>query len=242
MQRILALGGGGFLMEDAASPIDAYILTLAGKRNPKICFVPTASGDHPDHIDKFYAAYGKLECQPSHIAFFRKPMPGSISISTLEENVLGQDVIFVGGGNTKSALAVWREWRLACILRRALSSGVLLTGMSAGAMCWFESGLTDSYWDSGYRPLQCLGFLPGSCAVHYHSDGQRQSRLAEALLAGALPAAIAIDDYAGVLFHNGTVSQVVGWRSGATAYTVTVESGRVIETPYACVAIPPSGV
>jgi peptidase E len=242
MQRILALGGGGFLMEDAASPIDAYILTLARKRNPRICFVSTASGDHPDHIEKFYTAYGNLECEPSHIAFFRKPMQGSISLSDLSAGVLGQDVIFVGGGNTKSALAVWREWRLDSIFRQALSSGVVLTGMSAGAMCWYASGLTDSYWGSGYQPLPCLGFLPGSCGVHYHSDGQRQSRLAEALLAGAIPAAIAIDDYAGVLYQDATISQVVSWRKGATAYAVKVESGSVIETAYEYLTIAPSGV
>ena len=242
MQRILALGGGGFLMEDAASPIDAYILTLPGKRKPKVCFVSTASGDHPDHIAKFYAAYGSLDCEPSHLAFFRNPTSGSIALSNLEEGVLGQDVVFVGGGNTKSALAVWREWHLDSISRRALSSGVLLAGMSAGAMCWFESGLTDSYWGNGYQPLPCLGFLPGACGVHYHADGQRQSRLAEALRAGVIPAAMAIDDYAGVLYQNGAVSKVLSWRHGATAYTVEANAGRVIETPHECTTIAPSGV
>lgn len=241
MQRILALGGGGFLMEDAASPIDAYIVTLARKRTPRVCFVATASGDHPEQIEKFYNAYGKLDCEPSHIAFFRNPMPGSIPLSDLEAGVLGQDVIFVGGGNTKSALAVWREWRLDSIFSRALSSGVVLTGMSAGAMCWYESGLTDSYWGSGYQPLQCLGFLPGSCGVHYHSHGQRPSRLADALLAGVIPAATAIDDYAAVLYQYGTVSEVVSWRSGATAYAVRLENGSVVETAYQSTDIAASG-
>jgi dipeptidase E len=242
MQRILALGGGGFLMEDAASPIDEYIANLAGKPRPKICFLSTASGDHPEHIDKFYAAYGKLGCQPSHIAFFRKPGNGSIALSDLDAGVLGQDIIFVGGGNTKSALAVWREWHLDSIFRRALDSGVVLSGMSAGAMCWYESGLTDSYWGSGYQPLACLGLLPGACGVHYHSDGQRQSRLAEALLAGAIPAAVAIDDYAGVLYQDGAIAQVVSWRPGATAYSVAIRNGSVAETPYECTSIAPRGV
>lgn len=242
MQRILALGGGGFLMEDVPSPVDRYIVNLAGKPRPRICFVSTASGDHPEHIDKFYDAFGELECELSHIAFFRKPTTGSIALSELAAGVLRQDVIFVGGGNTKSALAVWREWNLDSIFRRALSSGVLLSGMSAGAMCWYESGLTDSYWGSGYRPLACLGLLQGACGVHYHSDGQRQSRLAEALLAGVITDAVAIDDYAGVLYQDGVVARVVSWRRGATAYAVAVRNGTVIETPYECTSIAPSGV
>jgi peptidase E len=228
-------------MEDAASPIDQYIVNLAGSPRPRICFVSTASGDHPEHIDKFYAAFGELECEPSHIAFFRKPTKGSIALSDLEAGVLGQDVIFVGGGNTKSALAVWREWHLDSIFRRALKSGVLLSGMSAGAMCWYESGLTDSYWGSGYQPLACLGMLPGACGVHYHSDTQRQSRLAAALLAGVIQEAVAIDDYAGVLYEDGAVSQVVSWRRGATAYAVAVKNGSVNETPYEPTPIAPSG-
>ena len=242
MQRILALGGGGFLMEGAASPIDEFIVNLAGKPRPKVCLVSTASGDHPEHIDKFYAAYGELECEPSHVAFFRNPTKGSIALSDLEAGVLGQDVIFVGGGNTKSALAVWREWHLDSIFRHALAKGVILSGMSAGAMCWYESGLTDSYWGSGYQPLACLGLLSGACGVHYHSDGQRQSRLAEALLAGSIPAAVAIDDYAGVLYQDGAVAKVVSWRQGATAYSVTLRSGSVVETAYECTSIAPSGV
>lgn len=242
MQRILALGGGGFLMEDTPSPVDEYIVRLAAKPRPKICFVATASGDLPEHIDKFYAAYGRLHCAPSHLAFFRKPTAGSIALSDLEAGLLSQDLIFVGGGNTKSALGVWREWRLDSLFHRALSSGVLLSGMSAGAMCWYESGLTDSYWGSGYQPLACLGFLQGACAVHYHSDPQRQSRLSDALVAGAIPAAVAIDDYAGVLYENGAVAQVVSWRSGATAYSVTLQSGRVIETPFESTPIAASGI
>lgn len=242
MQRILALGGGGFLMEDAASPIDEYIVKLTGKPRPRICFVSTASGDHPGHIDKFYAAYGKFDCDPSHIAFFREPMKGSIALSDVEAGVLGQDLIFVGGGNTRSALAVWREWHLDSIFRRALASGVVLGGMSAGAMCWFESGLTDSYWSSGYRPLACLGYLPGACGVHHHADGGRRSRLAEALLAGAVPAAVAIDDFAGVLYRDGAVAEVVSWHPGATAYSVTLRNGCVTETPYESTSIARSRV
>ena len=229
-------------MEDAPSPVDEYIVKLARKPKPKICLVSTASGDHPEHIEKFYAAYGRFDCEPSHLAFFRKPATGSIALSNLETGLLSQDVIFVGGGNTKSALGVWREWGLDLLLHRALASGVLLSGMSAGAMCWYESGLTDSFWGSGYQPLACLGFLQGACGVHYHSDNLRQSHLAAALAAGTIPAAVAIDDYAGILYENGAIAQVVSWRPGATAYTVALQNGRVVETALEGLQLAASGV
>jgi len=181
MQRILALGGGSFMMEDAPSPIDSYMLSLTGKAKPRVCFVSTPSGDHPEHIDKFYVAFGPELCTPSHLAFFRKPIPGSVPLADLESRLLDQDLIFVGGGNTKSALAVWREWHLDEVFRRALTAGVVLSGVSAGAMCWFESGRTDSFWGAGFQPLPCLGLLPGSCGVHYNSEPERKHRLAAAL-------------------------------------------------------------
>lgn len=232
MKRILALGGGGFLMEDTPSPIDQYILELANKPKPRVCFVSTPSGDLPEHIEKFYTAYSAQDCEPSHLAFFRKPIVGSVALAKIEEHLLAQDVIFIGGGNTKSALGVWREWGLDSTFSRALSSGALLTGMSAGAMCWFDYGLTDSFWGAGYQPLPCLGLLPGACGVHYNSDTERKSRLFAAIKAGAIPASIAIDDYAAVLYEAGTVVRVLSWRNGASAYHVSLQNDQVAEVPY----------
>lgn len=140
-KRIVAIGGGGFLMEDGRSPIDDYILTLAAKPCPRICFIPTPSGDSEEHLDKFYAAFSPRDCRPSHLAFFRRQRPNALPLSDFPKHLLAQDAIFVGGGNTKSALAVWREWKLDAVLRQAWSTGVLLSGMSAGAMCWFQQGL-----------------------------------------------------------------------------------------------------
>ena len=237
IQQILALGGGGFLMEEAPSPIDAYMLSLTGKSKPKVCFVSTPSGDHPEHIDKFYAAFGPEACMPSHLAFFRKPIAGSIPLAHLETGLLDQDLIFVGGGNTKSALGVWREWRLDEVFRRASLAGVVLAGMSAGAMCWFESGLTDSFWGAGYQPLPCLGLLPGSCGVHHSSEPERRLRLFAALEAGSIDAAVAIDDYAAVLYEGGVISKVVSWREGANAYSLALLDGKAIETPQEFISI-----
>jgi dipeptidase E len=231
MQRILAIGGGGFLMEESASPIDEYIRDLTGKSRPKICFLPTPSGDLPEGIEKFYRAYAPRSCEASHLAFFRKPSDGSVPIADFEPHLLAQDAIFVGGGNTKSALGVWREWGVDQVLRRAYAAGVLLSGMSAGAMCWFDSGLTDSYWGAGYRPLPCLGLLKGGCAVHYGSDPQRRERLHAALEASAIPPSIAIDDFAAVLYQDGVIARTLAWRPDARAYSVFLQGDAIIELP-----------
>jgi dipeptidase E len=229
MKRILALGGGGFLMENRHSPIDQYIVRLTAKVRPRVCFVSTPSGDLPHHIDRFYEAYGSLDCEPCHLAFFRNPLPGAIALAGIEETLLGMDAIFVGGGNTKSALGVWQEWGLRSIFQRALAAGVLLSGMSAGAICWFEAGLTDSIWGAGFQPMRGLGFLGGACSVHYHSEVSRRDRLHENLEARVFSEAIGIDDYAGVLYEDGRIARVVNWRSGATAYRVGYRDGRIVE-------------
>jgi dipeptidase E len=228
MMCILAIGGGGFLMEGPGSPIDEYILQLTGRERPRICFVPTASGDLPEHLDRFYAAFGPRRCQPSHVAFFRRPGPGAVPPARLGAHLSAQDAILVGGGNTRSALAVWREWGLDLALREALAAGVVLSGMSAGALCWFEYGFSDA-WGARYRPLKGLGLLPGGCATHYGADPAQRPTLVAAIDAGSMPASVAIGDYAAVLYQDGTLHRVVSWREGAAAYRVALEGGSVRE-------------
>jgi peptidase E len=231
MRRILAIGGGSFLMEDGPSPIDDLILRLTGKPRPRVCFVSTPSGDLPEHIEKFDLAFSSEVCEPSHLAFFRKPGPRSIPRADIESHILQQDVLYVGGGNTKSALGVWREWGLDHTLMKAYEAGVLLCGMSAGAMCWFEAGITDSFWGAGYRPLAGLGLLAGGCAVHYNSDPQRRPRLHAALQARAIPPTVAIDDLSAVLYEEGRLCRVYKWGNGQGAYFAVAEAAGVVETP-----------
>jgi peptidase E len=221
-------------MEQSPSPIDAYLRRLTGKERPRICFLPTPSGDLPEHIEAFYKAYDATSCEPSHVAFFRKPSPGSVALSAFEQHLVAQDAIYVGGGNTKSTLGVWREWGVQQVLSRAYSSGVLLAGMSAGAMCWFDAGLTDSFWGAGYQPLQCLGLLRGGCGVHYHSDPERSQRLLAAIRVGAIPPSVAIDDFAAVLYENETLISTVSWAAGARAYSISLQDGRAVEVPHVC--------
>ena len=240
MSHILAIGGGGFQMEDGASPIDDYLVHLTGKMNPRICLLSTPSGDRPDYIDKFCSAFLKRGCQPSHLAFFmRDPKPGAIPLARCHEQLLVQDAIFVSGGNTRAALAVWREWGIDKLLKQALSEGIVLAGMSAGAMCWFEYALTDSYWEPGYRPLPALGLLPGACRVHYSHALDQRGRLHAALVAGAVPSTLAINDHAAVLFSGTTVERVVSWQAGSTAYHVSLRDGQVREDAYPSESIAP---
>jgi len=235
--RILAIGGGGFLMEDTPSPIDRFIVQLTGRERPKVCFISTPSGDSVEHIEKFYAAFEPLGCEPAHLAFFRKPFRTSIALANFAEALFTQDAIFVGGGNTKSALGVWREWGLDHVLAEAWRRGILLAGMSAGAMCWFEQGLTDSYWGADLKPLQCLGLLPGGCCVHYSSEPKRRLRLHEEVTAGGSGLRVAIDDGAAILYAHRNVHEVVSWMPDATAYLVAAENGNVTEHAYAARAI-----
>lgn len=133
---------------------------------PRVAFVATASAEPDSYLVSFYTAFLKLGCRPTHLSFFKRT-------PDLRSYLLNQDVIFIGGGNTKSMLAVWRDWGVPEILREAWESGIVLTGVSAGAICWFEQGVTDS-WAGGLRPIDGLGFLPGSCCPHYDGEADRR--------------------------------------------------------------------
>ena len=216
-------------MEDGASPIDRYILRLSGKAKPRVCFIGTPSGDLPEHVAKFYSAFDTCACTPSHLAFFRLPGDGGLDLYSLQKSLLKQDVIYVGPGNTRAAMAVWRDWGIDQALRQAYVQGVLLCGMSAGAMCWFEQCLTDSYWQAGYQPLRGMGLLAGACGVHHQTNAVRQERMEAAIQARAISSAIAIDDFAAVLFESGTIRGAVHWKNGAHAYLLT-RHGQTVET------------
>lgn len=239
-RRIIAIGGGGFLMERGPALLDEYFVQATAVRRPKICFVSTAAGDPEDMLAKFYKAFAKLDCRPSHLAFFRKQRRGCIPLMQIERGLLSQDAIYVGGGNTRSMLAVWREWRLDRILRAAWDAGVLLGGMSAGAICWFKYGATDSVLGPGRSSaLRCLGFLPGSCSPHFDGEPRRRGDFRRLVASGALPSGIGIDDGVAVLYRDQTIAEVVSSRSGATAYRVIRDSDRVVMTPMIATLLPP---
>ncbi len=167
-RQIIALGGGGFSMEPENPLLDRYILNASKLEKPRVCFVPTASGDSAGYVERFYASFNKLECEPSHLTLFN---PHTWT-EDLEPFLAQQDVLYFGGGNTKNALALWREWNLELLLRAAYERGAILAGLSAGAICWFEQGSTDSIGrELGVLP--CLGWLKGSMTPHYDGEAER---------------------------------------------------------------------
>jgi peptidase E len=220
-RQIIALGGGGFAADPANLAFDRYILAQARSPQPAVAFLPTATGDADPYIVRFYAAYLSLACRPTHLSFFRRT-------PDLRSYLLAQDVIYVGGGNTKSMLAVWREWSLPEILREAWDAGVVLAGISAGAICWFEQGVTDS-WADRLRALDGLGFLPGSCCPHYSGEAERRPAYRRLLRDGDISPGFAIDDGAAIHFIDREAHRVVASRPDARAYRVHLTDGAVRE-------------
>jgi dipeptidase E len=222
MKQIIAMGGGGFSMEPDNPALDQYILNQAEKKNPKVCFIPTASGDSDVYIERFYNFFDNQSCTPDHLSLFK---PKTRDLKTF---VLAQDILYVGGGSTKNMLALWHEWGLVNIIREAWEKGVLLAGISAGAICWFEEGLTDSYGDE-LEPLQCLGFLSGSCCPHYDGEENRRPSYLHNIEAGNLRAGYALDDGAALHFINGDIHKVITSRPHAKAYYVQSKNKKIEE-------------
>jgi len=234
MKRIVAMGGGGFLTESGPSLLDDYLVGLTRAKRPRICFVPTASGDAHDDLQRYYAAYARFPAELSHLAFFRYPRPGAIALSEIGQRLAAQDLVFVGGGNTRSMLAVWREWGLPQMLRSAWTSGTILAGVSAGAICWFEWGASDSV-SPGSRsaPLRGLGFLKGSCSPHWGGEVHRRRDFHALVRAGSLPPGYGIADGSALLFEDGRMTDAVCTDQTAASVRVELSGDRLRETPLA---------
>ncbi len=213
---IVAMGGGGFSMEPDNPLLDDHILALArrgrGRERPRICFMATASGDSPQYIADFYAAFARRS-EATHLGLFDR------RVGDIEQFLLEQDAIYVGGGNTANMLAIWRVHGVDQALARAWEAGVVLSGLSAGSNCWFQSATTDSF-----GPLAALrdglGFLPGSHSPHYDGEPARRPTFQRLIGEGVLPDGFAADDGAGLVFHGTELAEVVTSRPGARAYRV----------------------
>ena len=222
MRQIIALGGGGFSMEPDNHLLDVYILEQCKKEKPKICFIPTASGDADNYITRFYQFFDQYSCEPSHLSLFNPPT------RDLESFILDKDIIYVGGGNTKNLLALWKEWGLDQILKKAWEQGVLLAGISAGSICWFEEGVTDSFGD-GLEKITCLGFLKGSNCPHYDGEKERRPSYHRLVQSETIQGGIAADDGVAVHYKEQEVYKIVSSRPHAKAYKVSYDN-TVIET------------
>ncbi|WP_409276177.1 Type 1 glutamine amidotransferase-like domain-containing protein [Neobacillus sp. SCS-31] len=222
MRQIIAMGGGGFSMEPENLLLDKYILNQAKKDLPKVCFAPTASGDQTNYIERFYKAFKTLPCQPSHLSLFEPEYPD------IESYILEQDVIYVGGGNTRNMLVLWKEWGLDHYLKKAYKNGVILAGLSAGSICWFEEGLTDPLNAPLYK-LDGLGFLKGSNCPHYDGENKRKPSYHKLILEGKIKEGYAVDDGVALHFINETLSSSVSSRPKAKAYFVKCIDSEIIE-------------
>ena len=222
--QILAFGGGGFSMESGNRLLDEHALTLTGRARPRVCFLPTASGDADHYIVRFYRTFGGGRTDASHISLFRRDG----GVGDLHRHLLEQDLIYVGGGSVISLLGVWRAHGLDTTLRRAWEQGVVLCGLSAGSLCWFEQGVTAYHGTA--EPVSGLGFLPWSNAVHYDDEPGRRDCYRREVAAG-MRAGYAAADGAALHFVGEDLAGVVASRPGACGYHVRREGSDVSETP-----------
>jgi dipeptidase E len=227
VRRILTLGGHEFSSRPPDRAVCELLLRLAGERGgerPRICILPTASGDTSEQIASFYSAFGERSCEPSDLSLFRlgrRPM-------ALRDHLLSQDLVYVGGGSMVNLLAVWEAHDIASILSLAWRRGIVLAGQSAGAMCWFEAGITKS--SGRARAAAGLALLSGSLCVHYNNEPERRAAYLDAV-AGGMPSGYGLDDYAGLLWEGEGSPSAVTARRGARAYRVSSREGEVTESP-----------
>ena len=222
-RHVVAIGGGGLALNPGDRLLDDYVLSLTGRDNPRICFLPTAGGDSAGWPGIFYDAFAD-RARPTWLPLFNR------RVDRPPELLLEQDVIWVGGGNTLNMLAIWRIHGVDRILRQAWERGTVLAGVSAGAICWFSHGVTDSFGPQ-LGPLEGgLGLIEGSFCPHYDGEALRRPRYAELIREG-LPAGWAADDGAAVHFAGTDLAEAVSARPGARAFRVELRDGEVVETP-----------
>ncbi|MAV01190.1 MAG: peptidase E [Rhodobacteraceae bacterium] len=224
MKQIIAIGGGGFGRAINDLKIETYIKSQCKFDNPKICFIPTATGDDKQYIDNFYKAFDSLDCHTSHIDFFKRTI-------NLRNHILKQDIIYVGGGNTKSMLAVWQEWELDVILREAYQNNIIMSGVSAGAICWFDQGITDS-WKDRQAIIDCMGFVSGVCCPHYDEEPERIPFVKKVLIDKSINECIAIEGYAALHYINDKPKYIVSFGKKKTAHKVLLSENKILHKAF----------
>ena len=222
-RNIIAIGGGGFGRNPNKPIIEEYILNLSNKKKPTVTFFPTASAEDSNYIVNFYTAFGKLNCKAQHISLFKKT-------PNLKSIIAESDIIYIGGGNTKSMLAVFREWNLDKLIINAYKKGKVLAGVSAGAICWFEKGITDS-WAGGLKVLDCMGVLKGNCCPHYDGEANRKPSVEKILKNKELENCLCIEDGAAVHYENEILKTSISFYKGKNTYQVSYKKDGLIEKP-----------
>ena len=219
---ILAMGGGGFTMEPSNPLLDDFVLSLSDAPEPRILFLPTASGDTTAQINAFQARFGARTCVAEHLSLFRL----ADAKRPLHEIVLGQDIVYAGGGSMRNLLAIWQAHGLDRLLLEAWRRGIVLAGLSAGAMCWFEGGVTRS--SGPPEAMSGLGLLEGSLTVHADGEPERLPVWLTSVRDGTLAGGWAVDDGVGLLFRGRRLARVVSSRPGAGAQRVDAIAGELV--------------
>src|SRR3954454_2814348 len=221
LRQIVAFGGGGFSMERDNTLMDDYVFGLADTARPRVCFLPTASGDADHYIVRFYRAFDAARCEPSHVSLFRRDG----GAADIHQHILSSDLIYVGGGSVISLMGAWRAHGLDTTLRLAWEQGTVMCGGSAGSLCWFRSAL--SAFHGAPQLVDGLGLLPYSNCVHFDCEREREGAFRQALLDG-MCAGYAAEDGAALHFVGDKLQRVVASRPQAKAYRMRrTEAGRV---------------
>jgi peptidase E len=228
--QIVAFGGGGFSMEAGNPLLDEYVLRLAGaeRERPRVCFVPTASGDADHYVVRFYRAFSPAVCEPSHVSLFRRDRGGGIDCD-VAGHLLEQDLIYVGGGSVVSLMGVWQAHGLGDVMVEAWRRGTVLCGLSAGSLCWFSEAI--SAFHGAPRRVAGLGLLPYSNCVHLN-DEERRAAFREQVASGELVPGYGAEDGAALHFEGSRLARVVSSRPGVRAYRVDADGEKPLTTQY----------
>ena len=218
------MGGGGFSMEAGNPLLDRYVLELTGRKRPKVCFLPSASGDADHYIVRFYRAFCASRCETSHVSLFRRDG----GAADPAEHLMSRDIVYVGGGSVISLLGAWRAHGLDVTLQRAWERGVVLCGLSAGSLCWFAEAVTAFHGPA--EAIEGIGLLPWSNCVHYDAEPER-CRAYRDLLAAGMVEGYAVEDGAALHFEGDRLTRVVTSRRGARAYRMRWTGERVKRWP-----------
>jgi dipeptidase E len=213
-------------MERDGSLLDDYVLSLTQAPRPRVCFLPTASGDADHYVVRFYRRFSS-DCEASHVSLFRRDQGTGGVEDDLATHLLAQDLVYVGGGNVVSMLGAWRAYGLDAILRKAWRKGVVLCGPSAGSLCWFEQAL--SAFHGAPRPVHGLGLLPYSNCVHYDAEPERRAEY-HRFVGGGMRGGYAVEDGVALHFRGTSLLRVVSSRPGRSAYFVEAGDDGVLET------------
>ena len=223
-RNIIAIGGGGFGRNPGDGVIEQYILDQANVEKPNICFIPTATGDNEAYKVNYYSTFSKLNCNPVHLDFFKRT-------PNLEKLISEQNAIFIGGGNTKSMLAVWKDWGLDDLLHKAYKNGVVMSGVSAGANCWFESAVVDS-WADDLQVINCMGFVKGNYCPHYDEEPQRRPSVKKFLEDKVFDSCFSSEGNSALHIKNESEYLSINFGKEKKSYKVSLVNGKVMEVPF----------